>query len=83
LKQQPSFHEKFLDRLPLVGRADELSLLTRALGEAEAGTGRTVFLTGEGGIGKTRVAAAAAQWAADKGWNVAFGRAYAVETGIP
>jgi len=81
--QQRSSHEKFFDRLPLVGRADELSLLTSALSEAEAGTGRTVFLAGEGGIGKTRVAAAAAQWAADKGWNVAFGRAYAVETGIP
>ena len=81
--QQLPTHEKFLDRLPLVGRADELSLLTRALSETEAGTGRTVFLAGEGGIGKTRVAAAAAQWAQDKGWNVAFGRSYAVETGIP
>jgi len=43
--------------------------------EAHEGTGKTIFLTGEGGIGKTRVAAAAAQTATDDGWNVAFGRA--------
>jgi len=42
-----------------------------------------VFLAGESGIGKTRVASAAAESAVDKGWNVALGRAYAVETGIP
>lgn len=60
-----------------------MSLLTRALREARDGAGRTIFLTGEGGIGKTRLAAAAAQTAADEGWQVAFGRSYSVETGIP
>jgi DNA-binding CsgD family transcriptional regulator len=72
-----------LTRLPLVGRENELALLTSALTDAEAGAGRTIFLSGEGGIGKTRVASAAAEWAEANGWNVVLGRAYAVETGIP
>ncbi len=72
-----------LDRLPLVGRASELSLLSEALAEAWNGTGQTVFLAGEGGVGKTRVASAAAEEAEKRGWNVAYGRSYAVETGIP
>jgi len=81
---QPSTaRDNVLNRLPLIGRENELSLLTSALREAEEGSGRTVFLSGEGGIGKTRVAAAAAEWAEQEGWNVVLGRAYAVETGIP
>ena len=72
-----------LSPLPLVGRENELALLVSALTEAEAGAGRTIFLSGEGGVGKTRVAAAAAEWAEEEGWNVVLGRAYAVETGIP
>ena len=79
----PSPHAKALDRLPLIGRSSELALLTKALTEAGNGAGRTVFLSGEGGVGKTRVASAAAEEAAKRGWNVAFGRSYAVETGIP
>jgi DNA-binding CsgD family transcriptional regulator len=81
--QSASAHDKIWNRLPLVGRASELSLLSDALHEAHGGAGKTVFLAGEGGIGKTRVASAAAQVATDEGWNVAFGRAYEVETGIP
>ncbi|MEO7502205.1 MAG: AAA family ATPase [Gemmatimonadaceae bacterium] len=81
--QSPTARDKALNRLPLIGRETELALLTSALREAEEGSGRTVFLAGEGGIGKTRVAAAAAEWAEEEGWNVVVGRAYAVETGIP
>jgi DNA-binding CsgD family transcriptional regulator/tetratricopeptide (TPR) repeat protein len=81
--QPSSAHAKALDRLPLIGRSSELALLSKALTEAGNGAGRTVFLSGEGGIGKTRVASAAAEEAAKRGWNVAFGRSYAVETGIP
>ena len=81
--QPSSAHAKALDRLPLIGRSSELALLSKALTEAGNGAGRTVFLSGEGGVGKTRVASAAAEEAAKRGWNVAFGRSYAVETGIP
>ena len=75
--QSPTARDKALNRLPLIGRETELALLTSALREAEEGSGRTVFLAGEGGIGKTRVAAAAAEWAGAEGWNVVVGRAYA------
>ena len=81
--QSASPHDKVWNRLPLIGRTAELTQLSAALRQAHDGAGKTVFVTGEGGIGKTRVAAAAAQTATDEGWNVAFGRAYAVETGIP
>ena len=71
------------DVAPLVGRGSELALLSRTIDEAASGAGRSVFIVGEGGIGKTRLAAAAAERAAKRGWSVAIGRAYPVETGVP
>ncbi|HEY3007230.1 MAG TPA: AAA family ATPase [Micromonosporaceae bacterium] len=44
----------------LVGRDAELSRLRRAVGDAAAGTGALVLVTGEVGIGKTSLLAAAA-----------------------
>ncbi len=72
-----------LDEAPLVGRSAELALLSRTIDEAVKGAGRAVFIVGEGGVGKTRLAAAATERAAKNGWNVAVGRAYPVETGVP
>jgi len=71
------------DEAPLVGRSAELALLSQRIDEAAKGTGRSVFLVGEGGIGKTRLATAAANRAAKQGWTVAIGRSYPVETGVP
>jgi DNA-binding CsgD family transcriptional regulator/tetratricopeptide (TPR) repeat protein len=71
------------DEAPLVGRSVELSLLSKTIDEAAQGAGRSVFIVGEGGIGKTRLATAAAERAAKRGWSVAVGRAYPVETGVP
>ena len=68
---------------PLVGRTAELALLSRTIDAAAQGSGRSVFIVGEGGIGKTRLAAATAERAARRGWTVATGRAYPVETGVP
>ena len=68
---------------PLVGRNAELALLSNTMDDAAKGSGRSVFIVGEGGIGKTRLATAAAERAAKKGWSVAVGRAYPVETGVP
>src|SRR5438105_5227092 len=68
---------------PLVGRNAELALLSNTMDEAAKGSGRSVFIVGEGGIGKTRLAAAGAERAGKKGWSVAIGRAYPVETGVP
>nr|MDQ6872670.1 AAA family ATPase [Gemmatimonadota bacterium] len=71
------------DEALLVGRSAELALLSRMIDEAAKGAGCSVFLVGEGGIGKTRLAAAAAARAARQGWIVAIGRSYPVETGVP
>src|SRR4051812_45262020 len=68
---------------PLVGRIAEIALLTRTIDEAAKGAGHSIFLVGEGGIGKTRLAAAAADRAAKRGWSVAIGRSYPVESGVP
>jgi predicted ATPase len=66
------------DEALLVGRSAELALLSRTIDEAAKGAGRSVFLVGEGGIGKTRLAIAAAEIAAKRGWSVATGRSYPV-----
>jgi predicted ATPase len=71
------------DEAQLVGRGADLAFLSKAVDDAAKGAGRAVFLVGEGGIGKTRLAAAAADRAGKRGWSVAIGRSYPVETGVP
>ncbi|MFI5243065.1 MAG: AAA family ATPase, partial [Gemmatimonadales bacterium] len=68
---------------PLVGRTSELELLRTLLDDGEQGRGRTIFLSGEPGIGKTRLGEELASEATSRGWTVALGRAYAVESGVP
>ncbi len=72
-----------LTQFPLVGRAAELGLLQSLLDDAEKGRGRSVFLSGEPGIGKTRLTEELAREATRRKWEVAIGRAYAVESGVP
>jgi DNA-binding CsgD family transcriptional regulator len=67
----------------LVGRAAELKSLTGAVADADAGRGRTVVVVGESGIGKTHLVSALAEHARQRGFTVATGRAYPVETGVP
>src|SRR6476659_2094152 len=78
--QQPA---QALAPFPLVGRAAEMGTLHALLDDAEKGHGRTVFLSGEPGIGKTRLSEELAREAARRNWVVAVGRAYAVESGVP
>lgn len=68
---------------PLIGRAAELTRFTTLLGEVAAGPGTTTILFGEGGVGKTRLIGAVAERARKRGFTVALGRAYPVETGVP
>ena len=68
---------------PLVGRKDELARIDSVLAKSFNGTGATLIVSGEGGVGKTRLLTAAAESAQSNGWQVVVGRAYAVETGIP
>ncbi|HKO15527.1 MAG TPA: AAA family ATPase [Gemmatimonadaceae bacterium] len=69
--------------LPLTGRARELAALSSALQDVEAGRGGTILLAGESGVGKTRLATTLAEHAGKRGFRVAIGRAYPVETGVP
>ena len=72
-----------LTRLPLVGRSAELAELRASLERARAGTPALALLAGEGGIGKSRLAALLADEARHSGWTVAAGRGYPVESGVP
>ena len=60
----------------LVGRARELGVIAGALADAEAGRGRLVLLAGEPGIGKTSVADAATEMAAERRFQVYWGRCW-------
>ncbi|MGI9089845.1 MAG: helix-turn-helix transcriptional regulator [Gemmatimonadaceae bacterium] len=68
---------------PLVGRARLLHTLDAALSAAQASRGRTVLLTGDSGVGKTRVAQELRDRATARGFRVVAGSANAVEHGIP
>ncbi|MFL5619182.1 MAG: AAA family ATPase [Gemmatimonadaceae bacterium] len=68
---------------PLIGRSDELARIESAIVAAEGGRSHTLLLVGEGGVGKTRLARAAVDAAERRGFAVAEGRAYSVESGVP
>lgn len=59
-----------------VGRTLELDELQRALTDALAGSGRLLLLTGEAGIGKTRLADELARLAPARGAQVVWGRCW-------
>jgi DNA-binding winged helix-turn-helix (wHTH) protein len=59
---------------PLIGRAAPLAALRAALADAAGGTRRTLFVTGEPGIGKTRLLDALLDEAEAAGVAVARGR---------
>ena len=58
---------------PLYGRAAELRTLTAAWAAARAGHGRVVLITGEAGIGKTRLVTELARRADNAGARIAVG----------
>ncbi|MFF5112317.1 BTAD domain-containing putative transcriptional regulator [Streptosporangium sp. NPDC000509] len=58
----------------LVARETQLRLVAERLALARRGKGGVVLVTGEAGIGKTRLARAAAEEAAGRGFRVAWGR---------
>jgi hypothetical protein len=65
-----------------VGRSGELGELRGALDEAHEGRGLLVLLSGEPGIGKTRLMQEAAREAGERGWRVTAGRCWE-EGGAP
>jgi DNA-binding CsgD family transcriptional regulator len=65
----------------LVGRDEEARLVQAALAAAEAGRGGTVLVTGEAGIGKSRLVRESTRSAGGRGFMVLAGRA--VAGGVP
>jgi transcriptional regulator with XRE-family HTH domain len=68
---------------PLVAREEELEQAQTFLDQAAAGSGAILFLTGEPGIRKTRMAQEVAGRAAEAGFIVACGRCYENERSSP
>jgi eukaryotic-like serine/threonine-protein kinase len=69
-----------LDRITdsgFVGRERETEKLRAAIDDTVGRRGRTVLVSGESGIGKTRLASEAAAYAALRGAQVLWGRCYA------
>jgi len=69
--------------LPLVGRRSDVDAIRLALDAAYEGNGHTLFLTGDSGIGKTRLVESIAAEAVAHGFSVGVGRAFAVESRSP
>ncbi|MEV8629399.1 AAA family ATPase [Streptomyces sp. NPDC051079] len=67
----------------LVGRGTETGRIADALADARSGRGGTVMVTGEPGVGKTRLAAEAVAAARDAGMATARGRAGSVGPAVP
>ena len=61
---------------PLAGRQRELAFLCDYLTAAGRSKGGVVLVSGESGIGKTRLQVELAKQARDQGWAVLHGRAY-------
>jgi DNA-binding NarL/FixJ family response regulator len=68
---------------PLVGRDRELEVLGQLLGEACAGSARAAFITGEPGIGKTRLLLELLRDADSRGALALRGRASEFESAVP
>ncbi|NNK61824.1 MAG: AAA family ATPase [Gemmatimonadetes bacterium] len=71
-----------LPDLPLVGRAETIARLHRLFGST-SDQPPFFLVTGESGVGKTRAIHVVADEARRRGWTVAHGRAYPLETGMP
>jgi DNA-binding SARP family transcriptional activator len=68
---------------PLVGRESELESLRLWLRAAWRGQGKVILITGDSGVGKTRLALEARRAAASVGMTTLFGAAYEQEGQLP
>ena len=67
-----------MPELPLVGRERELAILATLLDGIEAGGGAIALVSGEPGIGKSRLLEAASDHARGRGYAVVWGRAWEI-----
>jgi tetratricopeptide (TPR) repeat protein/tRNA A-37 threonylcarbamoyl transferase component Bud32 len=72
-----------IDTRPLIGRKAELESFERRLRDAISGKGHSVFLTGESGVGKTRLAEAVMACGRELGMGVLAGRCLPQGGGLP
>ncbi len=70
-------------RRNIVGRTEHLRALESRIQGIDSGHGRTLFICGESGIGKTHLVAGAARHAAKQGYAVLWGRCLFQEAGLP
>src|SRR5919108_410298 len=70
-------------RTEFVGRAAERALLRGVLKEALAGRGCLVSITGEAGVGKSRLAEESAAEAEDLGFRTLIGRCHEMDATVP
>jgi adenylate cyclase len=68
---------------PWVGRTSEMALLERAIGRAAKKERAVVFVSGEAGIGKSRLVEEAIDVASKKGFQVLRGRCVRAELAAP
>jgi DNA-binding SARP family transcriptional activator len=78
-----SSRETPAEEAPLVGREVEWAELRRALETSLAGVGRLVAVTGEAGIGKSRLVAEVVAEAGRRGARVLLARCYETEQVLP
>jgi DNA-binding SARP family transcriptional activator len=64
--------------VPFVGRANELERIQLAIAEVSEGRGRIILLSGEAGIGKTRLIQEIATHGRGRGFRFLSGRCYAL-----
>ncbi len=69
--------ESALDQPVLIGRKEELDLLTEALDAAVSGSGSTLLVSGEAGLGKTRLLEEFIEIAKERGVRTLAGGALA------
>jgi DNA-binding CsgD family transcriptional regulator len=67
----------------VVGRGDELRFLAGSLDAAQQSRGGAIVISGEAGIGKTRLARSAEELAGERGMVVLRGRASAGDASVP
>jgi DNA-binding CsgD family transcriptional regulator/tetratricopeptide (TPR) repeat protein len=75
--------EQHVSRPPLVGRAAELGRLTGLLADAEAGHPVVVLVSGDAGVGKTRLATELTGLAGRRGFTVLTGHCAELADSVP
>lgn len=67
----------------LIGRADEIKKMQRAYAFVREGQQRVLFVNGEAGIGKTRLAREFSTWMEGQGATVLWGNCYEMSGALP